>query len=69
MINLRDKLSLLTYRETCKLLGPEGERLVRAGGKYDIEINENVVLRDDLFRMNVGGVLSPSPYPLKGRSV
>ena len=57
MINLRDKLSLLTYREVSKLLGPEGEQLVRAGGKYDIEINENVVLRDDLFRMNVEGAV------------
>ena len=53
MINLKDKLSHLTYREACKLLGPEGERLIRAGGKYDIEINENVVLREDLFRVPV----------------
>ena len=44
MNNLRDKLSHLTYREACELLGPEGEQLIRAGGKYDIEISENLVL-------------------------
>lgn len=52
-MNLKDKLSRLTYREACSLLGPEGEKLIRAGGKYDIEINEHVVLNDDLFRVNL----------------
>lgn len=52
-MNLKDKLSYLTYREACRLLGPDGEQLIRAGGKYDIEINENVVLREDLFRINL----------------
>lgn len=54
MANLKDKLSHLTYTEACKLLGPEGEKLIRAGGRYDIEINENVSLKDDLFRVNLG---------------
>jgi hypothetical protein len=36
MITLKDRLSHLTYREACKLLGPEGERLIRKGGKYAI---------------------------------
>ena len=53
MNNLKDKLSHLTYREACKLLGPEGEQLIRAGGKYDIEIGENLVLREDFLRVPV----------------
>jgi hypothetical protein len=53
MNNLKDKLSHLTYREACKLLGPEGEQLIRAGGKCDIEIGENVVLREDFLRVPV----------------
>lgn len=39
MINLKDKLSHLTFREACKLLGPEGGRLIREGGKYDVDID------------------------------
>ena len=53
MISLKDRLSHLTYKEACRLLGSEGEQLIRTGGKYDIEINENVILEDDLFRVNL----------------
>jgi hypothetical protein len=54
-ITLKDRLSHLTYREACKLLGPEGERLIRQGGKYDSDISEQVTWGDDLFRLNLGG--------------
>ena len=54
MINLKDRLSHLNYREACKLLGPEGERLVRQGGKYDFDITEQVTWGDDFFRLNLG---------------
>ncbi len=53
-ITLKDRLSHLTYREVCKLLGPEGERLIRQGGKYDSDISEQVTWGDDLFRLNLG---------------
>ncbi len=53
MINLKDKLSHLTYTQACKLLGPEGERLIRKGGKYEIDITEQVTLSNDLFRLNL----------------
>ena len=53
MANLKDRLSHFTYREACRLLGPEGERLIRAGGKYEVEITENVTLMDDLFRVKI----------------
>jgi len=54
MINLKDKLSHLTYRQACKLLGPRGEKLIRQSGKYDIDLIEQVVLQRDLFQLNLG---------------
>ncbi|HSB04827.1 MAG TPA: DEAD/DEAH box helicase [Thermodesulfobacteriota bacterium] len=54
MINLKDRLSHLNYREACKLLGPEGERLIRQGGKNDFDITEQVTWGDDFFRLNLG---------------
>ena len=54
MINLKDKLSRLTYREACKLLGPEGEHLLKWGGKYDMNIEEQVTWEKDLLKINFG---------------
>ena len=54
MIGLKDKLAHLTFREACKLLGPEGDRLIRDGGKYDIDMSEQVALTRDLFQLNLG---------------
>jgi SNF2 family DNA or RNA helicase len=54
MITLKDRLSRLTYREACKLLGPEGERLIRQGGKYDSDITEQVTWGNGFFRVNLG---------------
>ncbi len=54
MITLKDKLSHLTYREACKLLGPSGEKLIRQGGKYDIDIAEEVAWENELFKLNLG---------------
>jgi len=56
-ITLKDRLSHLTYREARKLLGPEGERLIRQGGKYPIDIDEQVTWEQDLFRLNLGDAI------------
>jgi hypothetical protein len=53
-ITLKDRLSHLTYREASKLLGPNGEKLIRQGGKYPIDIDEQVTWEEDLFRLNLG---------------
>ena len=53
MLHLRDKLSHLTYRQACKLLGPSGEQLLRAGGGYEIDVGERVVLQNDKFILNL----------------
>jgi SNF2 family DNA or RNA helicase len=57
MINLKDKLSHLTFREACKLLGPEGGRLIREGGKYDVDIAEQTTWGENLFRVNWGDAI------------
>jgi len=57
VITLKDKLSRLTYRQACKLLGPQGGKLIRSGGKYDIDPVEQVVLARDVFHLNLGDAL------------
>ena len=52
-LTLKDRLSRLTYRQACKLLGPEGGALIRAGGRYEINIDEQVYLGSDLFRLSL----------------
>ncbi len=53
-LTLKDKLSRLTYIAACQLLGAEGEKLIRAGGKYDdIDIGRDAYLGGDLFRLRL----------------
>jgi len=37
-----------------KLLGAKGEKLIRQGGKYEIDISEQVILRRNIFQLNLG---------------
>ena len=53
-LTLKDRLSHLTLRQAGKLLGGEGEKLIREGGKYEVQIDGDVCLDDDLFRVNLG---------------
>ncbi|MGD2110036.1 MAG: DEAD/DEAH box helicase [Phycisphaerae bacterium] len=54
---LKDRLSRLTYRQACRLLGTGAEQLIRRGGAYDIDIGGDVYLCDDLFRLNLNGAV------------
>ena len=54
-LTLKDHLSHLTPLQAGKLLGHEGERLIRLGGRYDIDIDQDVHLRGDLFRLRLNG--------------
>ena len=54
MIYLKDKLAHLSFRQACKLLGPEGEMLIREGGKYHIDLSEQVTAKRDLFSLDLG---------------
>ena len=52
-LTLRDRLSRLTYLHACRLLGQDGERLIRQGARHDIDIAQHVYLRGDLFRLKL----------------
>ena len=50
-LTLKDRLSRLNYTQACKLLGEEGRRLIQRGGKVEIDLDEQVYLQGDLFRV------------------
>ncbi len=55
-LTLKDRLSRLTYIQAAKLLGPNGRQLIRKGASYDnIDIDRDVYLRGDLFRLKLQG--------------
>ena len=56
-LTLKDRLSRLSYLQACKLLGAEGERLIRQGGGYEIDIDGDVYFHGDLFRLRLGGAV------------
>jgi superfamily II DNA or RNA helicase len=54
MINLKDKLSHLTYRQACGLLGQEGEKLIQRGGAFDdIDISKDLMLSKDMLTLDL----------------
>ena len=81
MITLKDKLSRLKYRQACKLLGPEGEKLIRAGGAYGIDIEntakeiayKNAMLNeiDKGFHFELGSVelIKSGNFPIQQASI
>ena len=54
-MNLKDRLSHLNYQEARKLLGPEGDRLIRQGGRYEIDIAAQVELDANRFLVRLNG--------------
>ncbi len=53
MRTLRDKLSHLSFLQAAKLLGPKGRELIMEGGKFDIDLYEQVTLDEQHFRLDV----------------
>ena len=54
MIDLKDKLSHLSFTRACKLLGPQGKTYLLKGGKWEINVDEQVVLKKDFFHLDLG---------------
>ncbi len=55
-LTLKDRLSRLTFLEACKLLGPEGRKLIQKNANaWDLKIAEDVFLGEDLFRLRIPG--------------
>src|SRR5215470_8454884 len=64
-LTLFDTLSRLTLARATKLLGADGNRLIAAGGKYDIDVATQVEFDQQRFRLALNGsavtlALSPS---------
>ncbi len=52
-LTLFDTLSRLTFVRATKLLGADGNQLIAAGGKYDIDITAQVKFDRDRFRLAI----------------
>lgn len=50
-LTLKDRLSRLQFLEACKLLGEQGKSLIQMGGRFDFDLEAQVYLGDDLFRV------------------
>ncbi len=48
-----DRLSHLNFREAGKLLGPDGERVILQGGKFEIDLQAQVSLDPQHFRLKL----------------
>jgi superfamily II DNA or RNA helicase len=55
-LSLHDRLSRLGFLQACKLLGENGGKLIQAGARYEIDIDEQVSSSGDAFRLQL-----PSP--------
>lgn len=52
-LTLFDTLSRLTFARAARLLGPDGSRLIAAGGKHDIDIGAQVEFDKEGFRLTI----------------
>ena len=50
-LTLKDRLSRLNFTQACKLLGAEGRQLIQRGGQFEIDVEDQVYLEGDLFRV------------------
>ena len=67
MLTLKDRLSHLSYVQACKLLGPQGKQLIQEGGKYEVDVFEQVSFKNEHFSLNlkdaeVSITLDPKKY-------
>lgn len=54
-LTLHDRLSHLSHAQACRLLGPRGPALLREGGAFEIEIDEQVRLDEERFVLDLPG--------------
>ncbi len=52
-LTLKDRLSRLTFQQAIQLLGPEGNELIRRGGVEPVDIESQVRLSHDRFRLRL----------------
>ncbi len=53
-LTLYDRLSHLTYKQACDILGPEGALMLRRPFPFDsLDVDNDVYLNEDLFRLSI----------------
>ena len=63
--NLHDLLSRMTFIHACQLLGANGQQLIYQGSSFDeIDIENDVFLGDDLFRLRLPEYPSDGEVPI-----
>lgn len=51
-LTLKDRLSRLSFKEACKLLGPQGQQLIQSNANaWTVSIQDDVYFGDDLLRV------------------
>src|SRR5262245_12794161 len=61
-LSLMDRLSRLTFLDACKILGPNGSKLIQKhANNWDIDIENDVLLREDQFSVRVPVTDGPAP--------
>ncbi len=56
-VSLKNKLSRLTYKQVCRLLGSNTDKLLVRGGQFDINIQDHVVLTNTQFQLQLPDAL------------
>ena len=52
-LKLRDRLSRLSFKQAVKQLGEDGKQLIQQGGKFEIDIEQQVYFSGDLFQLKL----------------
>ncbi len=52
-LTLKDRLSRITHVSACQLLGSQGKELIRQGAAFEIDIERDVFVGKDLFRLTL----------------
>ena len=60
-LKLRDRLSRLSFAQAVKQLGDDGKQLIQQGGKFEIDIQQQVYFAGDLFQLKL-------PFDSQGNS-
>ncbi|MBI5442204.1 MAG: DEAD/DEAH box helicase [Deltaproteobacteria bacterium] len=66
MSSFRDRLTRLTAADAARLLGPRGAALLRAGGKFTVELEEQVRLTAEKLRVELPGAVATIAAAPKG---
>lgn len=53
LLNLKDRLSRLSFPQAVRLLGDDGQKLIYEGGRYEFDLDEGISLTDTRFELRL----------------